>query len=349
MLKIAKRTLIAGAALMAGGAWPKETWAADDPKFAALYATARTQGEVTWYIAHISSEEAEHIGQLFTAQYPGVKVNIVRATGQVIYQKLSQDLRAQARNCDVFSSTDLGQYVSLSRRKLLLPYTPIENATLRPQFRDYDKTHEYQVTNTNFTTLVYQSPRVTAEMAPRRWADLLDPKWRGQVAMAHPAYSGAMGTWVYTIDKMYGWQFFEKLALNKPQIGRSLIDPVITIASGERLVGVGPADLILDQAARGNPVTISYPSDGSILMVGPTSIMRNAPHPDAAALFVEWLLGPQVSEYSATRHRLPVSAAVPPREGVKAPEEIKVIEVAGADLEKGIPAVIEKWRDTFGV
>ena len=348
MTGITRRRVLSGA-VAASAIGGKAACAAADPRLADLYAKAKAERELTWYIAQVSSEEAEQMGAMFSGSYPGVKVNVVRATGQVIYQKLSQDMRASARNCDVFSSTDLGQYVALGRRNLLLQYTPVLDDTLRPLFRDYDKAHLYQVTNDNFTTLVYHSGKVNAAAAPRKWTDLIDAKWENQVAVAHPAYSGAMGTWVYLIDKMYGWQFFENLAKIKPLVGRSLIDPVTTIASGERVVGLGPSDLILEQAARNNPVAIAYPEDGSILTVGPTSILRDAPHPNAAALFVEWLLGAESARYAAMRHRLPISAEVAPLPGVKVPDEIKIITPDADALEKGIPTIIEKWRDTFGV
>ena len=53
-----------------------------------------------------------------------MKCNVVRATGQVLYQRLTQDMKAKVANCDVFSSTDLGQYVTLRQQKLLLPFKP---------------------------------------------------------------------------------------------------------------------------------------------------------------------------------------------------------------------------------
>ena len=347
-MKVTRRGLIAGATAMAA-ATPFRAWSATDPRLAELYAAAKREGQLTWYIALITSEQAEQMGRAFSATYPGITVNVVRATGGVIYQKLTEDMRAQAHNCDVFSSSDIGQYISLGHRNLLMPYEPIAADGLRPLFRDYDKTHRIHVESTDFTTLAYHSKKVPAAEAPRRWEDLLDPKWSGKVAMAHPAYSGSMGTWTYEMSKMFGWQFFDKLAKNKPLVGRSLVDPVTNIISGERLVGIGPSDLILDQAAQGNPVRISYPDDGSIMMIGPVSIIQDLRHPASAKLFLEWLMGPEASKFSADQHRLPVCAAVAPASDVKTPDVIKIIQPNADELEKGIPDVIEKWRDTFGV
>src|SRR5215217_5372455 len=71
-----------------------------------------------------TSETAERFGRTFTEKYPGVKVNVVRTTAQVAYQRLSQDIQANVANCDVFGSTDVGHYVQLKERKLLMKYVP---------------------------------------------------------------------------------------------------------------------------------------------------------------------------------------------------------------------------------
>jgi len=343
---ISRRSLI-GSALAATAAWSAR--AAPSPGPDALYQRAKSEGRLTWYIAHIASEEAEILGRMFTRAYPGVDVAVVRATGQVIYQKLSADLRAGAKNCDVFSSTDLGHYVTLKQRGLLAAYRPLAADTLREPFRDADPSQMTQVTNTNYTSLVYRTVAVTADEAPRRWSDLTDPKWSGRIAVGHPAYSGAMGTWVYQMNKLYGWAFFEKLARNKPQVARSLVDPTTTLVSGERDIGMGPSDLILDQAARGNPVALRVPEDGSMLQNGPTAILKDAPHPEAAKLFVEFLLGEEAGQFAASRHRLPITALVAPKPEIAAPDRIKIIVPVAQELVKGIPEVVEKWRETFGV
>ena len=75
---------------------------------AELYAKAKQEGELTWYSVYWPSDRSEKHGAIFTKAFPGVKVNVVRSTAQVAYQRLSQDLQANAANCDVFATTDMG-------------------------------------------------------------------------------------------------------------------------------------------------------------------------------------------------------------------------------------------------
>src|SRR5688572_20422022 len=91
---------------------------AQGSNLAALHEAAKKEGELTWYAVPQTSEVAEKMGRTFTARYPGVKVNVVRTTAQVAFQRLNQDLKAGTPNCDVFTSTDLSHFVDLKGRNL---------------------------------------------------------------------------------------------------------------------------------------------------------------------------------------------------------------------------------------
>ena len=227
--------------------------------FTDLHARARQEGELTWYIAHWRVEIAERVAKRFTEVYPGIKCNVVRATGQVIYQRLSQDLKAKVANCDVFSSTDLGQYVSLKAAKQLLPFVPKNLADCSPLIAKFDADSAYTITDGNTTVMCYNGDLVSAADAPKKWTDFIDPKWRNQVAVAHPGFSGAMGGWVLSMTNLYGWEFFEKLKANRPQVGRSLTDPPTTVASGERKIGMGSGASVFGYAARGTALKGVFP------------------------------------------------------------------------------------------
>jgi iron(III) transport system substrate-binding protein len=332
----------AGAALLIPSA------ARAEDELGRLYDDAKREGEITWYIAQIDSDAAERVGKLFGDVYPGVRANVVRATGQVVYQRLMQDEKVGVRNCDVFGTTDLGHTVALKRSKLLAAYAPKNLAACDPLFRDFDPEHFVTCTGGNCTSLVFSSSLAAAD-APRDWKDLVDPKWSGQVAVGHPGYSGAMGAWVVEMEKRFGWSFFDALARNKPLVSRSLVDPPNTIASGERKIGLGPSNLILTLKNNGRPVDIAYPSTGVILQVAPTSVMASAPHPNAARLFLEFLLSTPAGKLLAADFGIPMRTDVQRQPGVADLASLSIIRPSPEELEKKVPEVVEKWRDTFGV
>jgi len=313
----------------------------------ALEEAAKKEGELTWYVAHYTSEGAEELGAVFTKIH-GVKVNVVRTTAQVAYQRLSQDIKNNQTICDVFSSTDVGHYVRLKAEGRLEKYTPETAGKIVEAFRNVDPDGFFHTTSSGLVLLTYNSTKVKAEEAPKNWTDLLDPKWKGKVSTGHPAFSGYVGTWVLTMRKLYGWSFFDKLEKNKPQIGRSINDTVTALVAGERQVAAGADGSTLFSAARGNPLAIIYPTDGSVLIIAPSAIVKGTKHPNAAKLFMEYLNSVEASKINTKHFAVPLRPEVPAPPGAKPVGEVKTVRPTIAEIDKGVPEVIEQWRDTFG-
>ena len=313
----------------------------------ALEEGAKKEGELTWYTAHYTSEGAEELGAEFTKLY-GIKVNVVRTTAQVAYQRLLQDLKNNQTICDVFSSTDVGHYVRLAAEGRFEKYMPETESKILPTFRNFDPAGFYHTTSAGLVVLTYNSTKVKAEEAPKKWQDLLDIKWKGKVSTGHPGFSGYVGTWVLMMKKLYGWDYFENLEKNKPQIGRSINDTVTALNAGERQVAAGADGSTLYSAARGNPLAVAYPGDGSVLIIAPSAIIKGTKHPNAARLFMEYLNSIEAAKINAKHFAIPLRAEVPSPPGAKAISEIKTIRPTVAEIDKGVPEVIEQWRDTFG-
>ena len=315
---------------------------------AELLDAARKEGTLTWYIAQIDSEAAEPVARRFTAEHPGIAVAAVRTTGQVAYQRLLLELKNQAPQCDVFSTTDISQMPALKERNALLRYEPPNAAGLLPMFQALSDPGWYYANSATNHFLVYNKNKVPAAEAPRRWTDLLDTRWKNQIALPHPAFSGCGGVWALGVRKLYGWSFFEKLAKNNPRIGRSFNDPVTLIAAGEAMVGPGPANSTFPAMDKGNPLDIVYPEDGCSLCVAPSAIPATAPHPNAARLFLDWMLGDVYSQMSIDRGSEALRPNLMPKPGRKRVEDLSVLPLSVAEIRGGVPEVIEQWRDTFG-
>jgi iron(III) transport system substrate-binding protein len=315
---------------------------------AALVAAARQEGTLTWYTAHTDGETAEDVGRAFTAKYPGIEVVVIRTTAQVAYQRLVQDLKNATPQCDVFSSTDIGHDEALKAAGKLAHYESENAGALSPEFLNFDKDGFYYPTAAGLVLITYNNQKVKPEEAPQRWQDLPDPKWRGRVATGHPGFSGYGGVWVVMMRKLFGWDYFDRLERNKPRIGRSINDTVTMLNAAESLVAAGPAATTLQSADRGNPVALVYPADGAILMISPSAVLANAPHPNAARLFLEFLLGPEHARIQVRHRAESIRPDVAPLAGAKPFREVTIVRPTVEDVVRGIPEVIDQWRDTFG-
>ncbi len=313
----------------------------------ALEAAARAEGSLTWYVAQVDSQTAELMGRSFTEQYPGIKVSVIRTTGQVAYERLTQDLKNTAPQCDVFSTTDISHMPALLKRGALADYTPENAAFIAPAFQGLGQERFYYPSTSTLMLMLYNTQRVKPEEAPRAWTDLLDPRWKGRLAFGHPGFSGYVGVWVVAMRRLYGWDYFEKLAKNNPRIGRSGNDPITLLNAGECLVGLGPLGTSMQSADKGNPIGIVYPSDGAVLCVGPSAVLASAPHPNAGRLFANWLMSLEFARLCADQRVDAVRAEVPPKAGARPLSDVKLLRFTTAELGKEVPEVIEQWRDTF--
>lgn len=315
-----------------------------------LYEAAKAGKEsVTWYISHYSSETAENLGKGFQQKFPGVPINVIRTTAQVAFQRLSQDLKANVQQCDVFSSTDLGHYSFLKSKSLMMKYTPDAASKAYPEFQNIDPDGFFHTTSAGLVLINYNKEKMKGKELPKKWTDLLDPKWKGEVTVGHPSFSGYVGTWVVLMRKLYGWDYFKKLEANKPQIGRSINDTVTMLNAGERSIGAGPSATTLASAVKGNPVGVIYPEDGALLMIAPSSIMKGTKNPNAAKLMMEYLYSIEAAKIAAGDFVESMRPEVPPAPGGKALSEVKTLQPTFEEIEKGIPEVKELWRETFGI
>ena len=150
------------------------------------------------------------------------------------------------------------------------------------------------------------------------------------------------------MQKLYGWDYFRTLAANDPRIGRSTQDTVTLLSGGECLVGPTWAPGAYRGLDRGNPIAITQPNDGAVVMVFPSAIPAHAPHPNAARLFMEWLLSREYSKLIATDGSEPIHMDVPARPDEPSLDGQNVVTLTVEEIRNGVPEVIEQWRDIFG-
>jgi iron(III) transport system substrate-binding protein len=355
MFPIRRREFILGSsALLALGSGQKalaQAAPAMTPHEKELYEAARKEGgELNWYTAHSDDITAQSLGRSFESAYPGLKVNVLRTTAQVAYQRVSQEIKASAIQCDVLSSTDIGHSVELKAKGALEKYTPENSSKVFDIYKGYDPDGTYFVTSAGLIGIGYNTAKVKAADAPRNWIDLLDAKWNNNVALGHPGFSGYVGTWALTLRNQYGWEFFEKLAKNNPRVGRSINDTVTMLNAGESAVaGSGPVGTLLDSLQKGNPLAMVYPTDGSVLIIAPSSIMKGCKHPNAARLFMEFLMSESASQIWVEHFNESIRPEVSAVKGAVPAKDLKIIRPTVAEITKGVPEVIKQWRDTFGV
>ncbi|MBV8425526.1 MAG: extracellular solute-binding protein [Candidatus Eremiobacteraeota bacterium] len=318
--------------------------AMSDADVSKLYAAAKKEGTVVWWTAHYAQSAADRVRDAFKAKYPGIEVQFIRQTAQVVYQRLTQDLKSNVHEVDVFASTDESHYTVLKKQNVLASFVPADVNKVPPSLRNLDPDETYQIGALGFVLINYN----TKVQPAHRFPQLSDPKWRNQITLGHPAFSGYVGNWVVAMNDRYGWEYFKSIAANNPKIGRSINDTVTDIVGGERMIGAGPDNYSLERKAQGNPIDVVYPDDEAILITSPVAVLKDAPHPNAGRLFMNFMYSREYSEALVKSYNYPLRTDVPSANGVKL-DKIRWYRNKVQRLETGIPEVVAKWRETFNV
>ncbi len=253
-----------------------------------LIDAAKKEGQVIWYTS-ADLQLAQLVGQAFEKKYPGVSVRVERAGAERIYTRIGQEYASGIHAVDAVSTGDAAQFLAWKKLGFLAPYVPEDVAKYIPsEHREPDGF--YATVRSSLCVIAYNTELVKKDDAPKSFADLLDPKWRGKIVKAHPSYSGTIMTSTYQMVRELGWSYLEKLAQQNVLQVQSATDTPKKIMLGERAVMADGNEynvLLLKEA--GKPVEVVYASEGSPFIVQPSAIFAAAPHPNAARLFENYL------------------------------------------------------------
>jgi iron(III) transport system substrate-binding protein len=273
--------------LLASSAFSTRVLAAAPPPEAvtpALIEAAKKEGQVVHYTS-TDLPVAEKLAKAFEAKYPGIAVRVERTGAERVFQRIGQEYSSNIHAVDVVNSSDASHFIVWKRDGILDAYVPEDVAKFYPpEHRDIDG--QFASWRVWLSIIAYNTNLVKADDAPKSFADLLDPKWKGKIVKGHPGYSGTIMTATYQLQRDLGWTWFEQLAKQNVMQVQSSADPPKKLELGERAVMAdGNEYNILQLREGGRPVEPVYASEGSPMIVGPNGIFKGAPNPNAARLF----------------------------------------------------------------
>jgi iron(III) transport system substrate-binding protein len=307
-----------------------------------LIKKAQQEGKVVYYTA-VDIAVAEKVAKAFEAKYPGVKVQVERAGSERLFQRLGQEYGSKIYAADVVNSSDAAHFIVWKRDGWLAPYVPEDVAKyFPPEHKDPDGM--FATWRVTLSPIAYNTKLVKSDEAPKSFADLLDPKWKGKMVKAHPGYSGTIMTATFQIARDLGWDYFDKLSKQAVMQVQSSTEPPKKLAQGERAVMAdGNEYNVFLLKEKGTPLEIVYPAEGTPLVASPGAVLKNAPHPNAARFSAEaqQLLideGGLRSEHSKTKEkagRTPLS-------------KIKLMKEDAESVEKQVETIKSKYSQYFG-
>ena len=350
---LSRRDMLKGSgALLAGAALSTRVMAAApaaEPVTPALIEAAKKEGEVVYYTS-TDLPVAEKLAKAFEAKYPYISVRVERTGAERVFQRVGQEYSSNIHAVDVVNSSDAAHFIVWKRDGILAPYVPEEVAKYYPEeHRDPDG--QFASFRVWLSIIAYNTNLVKAEEAPKSFADLLDPKWKGKIVKAHPGYSGTIMTATYQMQRDLGWSFFEQLAKQNIMQVQSSTDPPKKLDLGERAVMAdGNEYNIFQMKEMGRPVEPVYATEGSPLIVGPNGIFKDCPHPNAARLFQSFALGREGQQLNIEIGGLrSVHAQVKEKAGRTPLKDIKTMKDDPAAVEREGESIKARYSRIFRV
>lgn len=245
------------------------------------------EGKVTIYTAVVLAP-MEEVAEAFKKRYPFIKeVEIVRAPSATIYERFRSEAAGGLTRADIFNSHGVGFTQQQIDEGIFAQYVPADSARLEAGARL--EPYAY-ADGSRLYGLVYNTNNLTKEEIERLkdWKGLLDPKYKGRIAMMDPKTTGAGYYFLYMWKELYGDDFIKALAEQKVVHlpgSTAVTDQVI---KGEYLIGISLETATIQKHAEGAPVGWISP-DPTPSDYRYHGITANAPHPNAAKLFMDFL------------------------------------------------------------
>ena len=245
----------------------------------------KPEGEVVVY----SAADADMVNAMvaaFQQKYPAVKAStVVAGTGEVIKRVEAEASRPLG---DVLWS--VGPESLGAKKSLLAPYESREAAAFFPGQAPAD--HVWTPFTVMPYIIMYNKKLVPDGEAPKAWKDVLDARWKGKVAYADASKSGSsytlLVTWLTVFGKNdTGWKFVEDVLRQSKVLPKSSMTYQM-VANAEIPIGLTFEQAAFDYLKGGAPIGIVYPAEGTAIIPDGSALIANAPHPNAARLFLDF-------------------------------------------------------------
>jgi iron(III) transport system substrate-binding protein len=330
-----------------------------EERFASLIAAARAEGELTWYQSSL-----EAAGRDFAVHFQsrfGIKTTQTYLVGTPNLERFRSESRAGHHIADVFSISDGTLMLPALAEGLLVNYRTASNDAFPKNWLLESNGVTVYPTGRVQMAIAYNTQAVKADEVKKLadWSGLTDPAFRNdRFSLADATRVGAVyPTYLYLLrmnKDQYGRSFLDKVAAQKPVIFGNMTEQVSRMAAGEIDVGLMVDLVAIQQYNRKAPIAWQYPKPTPVTLHY-SGVSKNAPHPNAARLFLEYLTSDEgtvewAKAWNAPTGRPDIDQKTPApyakESWYKAPTEFfEIKDWAAAEREQ--KGVIQEWSEIF--
>ena len=308
---------------------------------------ADLEDELIIYSTH-PEDMLEVVADKFTEKY-GVEVQFINLKGELAERVRSEKDNPQA---DIMYGGAVSLFASLDEDGVFEKVDVSYAGDLTDNLKSANGT--WYATLQTPVVFFYNSDRVTEAEAPKSWAELVDPKYEGMICSRDGLSSSQRATvaaLLYNYDKEgkidEGWEYLKKLDANTKSYYNSGSQHFQAVGMGEAPISYGVQSAIIQNRDNNDlPLAMLIPEEGAVMIPDAVGAIKNAPHPKAAAAFVEFAGSVEVQTMLANQfQRVPTL-----EEAMKAGPDfmkdgIKGMDTDWAEISKHEAEWIQKWED----
>ena len=310
-------------------------------KTATVDESARAEGEVVLY-SSLNNEQIVTLVDAFKKKYPFIKPSFYRATSERVLQRVLTEAKAGRYAVDVFTAAGF-QLQLMKEAGLTQKFVPAEAAAYDEGFKDPDG-HWINV-HSLLNTMGYNTQLVRPSDAPKKYEDLLAPKWKSKIGvnLQDPE-------WYVNLQRRWGKEkargFLKALAAQQPAVRDGHNITAQLLAAGEfQVVTNTYAHILARIKGQGGPVQYVF-DEPVITYIHPVALAKSAPHPNAGKLLMSFILSVDGQKMLRDQGRIPGLREVDPK--VFSLRQVKLFASDPA-LAKEYAAAGQEMRAIFGV
>jgi iron(III) transport system substrate-binding protein len=319
---------------------PELIWSQSEPT-SKLVEGAKKEGNVAWYTS-MNVNESKPLVDEFEKQYSFVKVDLFRSSGEKVLNRVATETRAGRWAFDVVGISEIG---TLIEQKLISPYSSPESKAYLKELKDPQG--YWNAVYINYYIPGYNTRMVSEQDAPKRWEDFLDPKWKDKISIDPEDYP-----WYVTLLAAWGKEKTDNYmrALAKQNIqwrkGHALIAQLM--AAGEFPLAIVYAHRMEADKKKGAPVEWVNTVEPVVASVNSVGLSAKPSHPNAARLFVDFILSKKSQERIRSFSRVPARGDVEPPYPKMNQKNLK-LRVVPHDTATRYNEYVRDFRAIFGL
>lgn len=291
--------MVAGSAMLTA---PEIAHAEDE--WDKIVTAARKEGRVVLYSAFVGLAAHQDLKKDFEATY-GITVDILEARASEVRERIRIEQAAGRFAVDVSENGRTTTTLQVEQDHVFDPHGPLPSLDRsKPEFRSDD-------IRVPVFAIVYgilaNAQLVKPEDEPKSWLDLIDPRWKGKILSDDLRTLGGGGVLFFVLQEQFGRDFQEKLAKQELKFSREIPANERRVARGEYPIYL-PVSLTSVPELKGLPVRFLAPKEGLPYIGYDLALLKNAPHPNAARLLMEYCLGRKMQQNFASLGLLPVTS-----------------------------------------